>query len=112
MSRSLLTKVLISLVTVAVVIGAFTSFQRKRSSFERLDFKSTRVNGVIVVQSVDRGSEAEKAGLRVGDRIWLIGDTPSTEVRGLRETLRRSGTVPMVIARGNETLTVQYRAPE
>src|SRR5688572_25112486 len=112
MSRSLLTKVLISLVTVAVVIGAFTSFQRKRSSFERLDFKSTRVNGIIVVQSVDRASEAERAGLRAGDRIWLIGDTPSTEVRGLRETLRRSGTVPMVIARGNETLTIPYRAPE
>ncbi len=111
MSRSLLTKVLISLVTVVVVIGAFTSFQRKRSSFERLDFKSTRSNGIIVVQSVDPGSEAEKAGLRAADRIWVIGDTPSTEVRGLRETLRRSGTVPMVIARGSETRTIQYRAP-
>ena len=113
MRRSLITKVLISLLTVAVVVGAFTSFQRKRSSFERIDFRFTRSNGVIIVNSVDPGSGADLAGLKPGDRIWLIGDTPSNEVDGVQKTLRRIGTpIPMVVARGNETLTITYRAPE
>ena len=112
MSRSLVIKLLIGLLTVAVVVGAFTCFQRKRSSFERIDFRFQRVNGVLAVKSVDPGSGAEAAGLRAGDRIWLIGDTPSGEVEGLQKTLRRQGTVPMVIGRGEETLTIRYQAPE
>src|SRR5687768_5743348 len=112
MSRSLLTKILISLLTVAVVVGAFTSFQRKRSSFERLDFRYTRSNGVMVVKTVDPGSGAEASGLRVGDRIWVIGETPSTDIHRVPETLRRIGSIPIVINRGAETLTIQYQAPE
>ncbi len=113
MTRSLLTKVLIGLLTVGVVLGAFVSFQRKRSSFERIDFKSERSNGVIVVKSVDPGSQAEAAGLKPGDRIWLIGETPSSEIGGLRKTLREIGQpIPIVVARGSETLTLTYRAPE
>ncbi|MBK5259662.1 MAG: PAS domain S-box protein [Thermoanaerobaculia bacterium] len=113
MTRSLLTKVLIGLLTVGVVLGAFVSFQRKRNSFERIDFKSERSNGVIVVKSVDPGSQAEAAGLKPGDRIWLIGETPSSEIGGLRKTLRQIGQpIPIVVARGNETLTLTYRAPD
>ncbi|HUP49175.1 MAG TPA: ATP-binding protein [Thermoanaerobaculia bacterium] len=112
MSRSLLIKILIGLLTVGTVIGAFTSFQRKRSSFERIDFRFTRGDGVIMVKSVDPGSGAEAAGLRAGDRIWVIGGTPSTEVEGLQKALRRSETMPMIIGRGEETLTIHYRAPQ
>jgi PAS domain S-box-containing protein len=113
MRRTFLANVVIVLLTVAMVVGAFASFQRKRSSFERIDFTFTRVEGVIVVKSVDRGSGAESAGLRAGDRIWLIGSTPSTEVEGLQKTLRRIGQqVPMVIGRGSQTLTLTYRPPE
>ncbi len=113
MRRSLLTRVFISLLTVAIVIGAFTSFQRKRSSFERIDFRFTRADGAILVKSVDPGSGADVAGLRPGDRILVIGDTPSTAVEGLQKTLRRIGaTIPMVVSRGEETLTITYRAPD
>jgi hypothetical protein len=113
MRKSVLANVLISLLTVTLVIGAFASFQRKRSSFERIDFTFQRHNGVIVVKSVDPGSGAERAGLRPRDQIWLIGDTPSNEVEGLQKTLRRIGQpIPMVIARGAKTLTITYRAPE
>src|SRR6266511_1808660 len=73
MRKSVLANVLISLLTVTLVIGAFASFQRKRSSFERIDFTFQRHNGVIVVKSVDPGSGAERAGLRPSDQIWLIG---------------------------------------
>jgi hypothetical protein len=100
-------------VTVAIVAGAFASFQRKRSSFERIDFTFTRDSGVVVVKTVDPGSSAEASGLRPGDQIWLIGDTPSTEVEGLQKTLRRIGQkVPMVINRAGKTFKLDYLVPE
>ena len=100
---------------MAIVVGAFASFQRKRSSFERIDFTFTRhsPNRVIVVKAVDSGSNAEVAGLRAGDEIWVVGDTPSTEVEGLQKTLRRIGQqVPMVVMRGGKPLKLTYRVPE
>ncbi|HEX9161773.1 MAG TPA: ATP-binding protein [Thermoanaerobaculia bacterium] len=113
MRKSVLTNILISLLTAILVVGAFASFQRKRSSFERIDFTFQRQNGVIVVKTVDAGSGAEHVGLRPGDQIWLIGDTPSSEVEGVQKTLRRIGQpIPMVVARGGRTFTITYRAPE
>ncbi|HVE72347.1 MAG TPA: ATP-binding protein [Thermoanaerobaculia bacterium] len=113
MRRSLISNVLLTVLTVGVILGAFVSFQRKRSSFERIDFTFQRDRGVIVVKSVDRGSDAEKAGLQPGDRIWLIGGTPTTEVEGLQKTLRRIGlTVPMVVERDGVMRNIHYSAPE
>src|SRR5579872_27906 len=113
MRKSIVTHALILLLTMAIVAGAFASFQRKRSSFERIDFTLTRRNGVIVVKSVDPDSGAQRAGLRPGDQIWLIGDTPSPEIEGLQKTLRRIGqSVPMVVGRGSQTLDLTYDVPE
>src|SRR5436190_10129510 len=115
MRRPVLTSLVILAVTMAIVVGAFASFQRKRSSFERIDFTFTRhsPNRVVVVKAVDPGSNAETAGLRAGDEIWVIGDTPSTEVEGLQKTLRRIGQqVPMVVMRGGKPLKLTYRVPE
>jgi two-component system NtrC family sensor kinase len=113
MRRSLLANFVILAVTVAIVAGAFASFQRKRSSFERIDFTFTRDRGVVVVKTVDPGSSAEAAGLRSGDQIWLIGDTPSTEVEGLQKTLHRIGQkVPLVVAREGKTFRLNYLVPE
>ena len=114
MRKSAFINAVISLLTVAVVIGAFASFQRKRSSFERIDFQFNRANGVVVVKSVDPNSGAEASGLRAGDQIWLIADTPTTEIQGLQKALRRFGkqTVPMVVARGDHTVTLSYNVPE
>ena len=102
---------LIALVTLVLVVGGFSSFQRKRSSFERLDFGWRWDKGVIVVTKVTPGSGAEQSGLRVNDRIWIVGGTPSGEVDQLRKTLRRTGPVPLVVARGDRTLNVTYAAP-
>jgi signal transduction histidine kinase len=113
MRRSAITNALLAVLTVGVVLGAFVSFQRKRSSFERIDFTFQRENGVIVVKSVDRGSGAEASGLRAGDAIWLIGGTPTTEVEGVQKTLRRIGqSVPMLVHRGGQVRTIQYSAPK
>src|SRR5260221_727240 len=113
MRRSFLTNLLTPLLTVAGVVGASASFQRKRSSFERIDFTFTRRSGVIVVKDVDPGSGAEAAGLRAGVEIWVIADTPTTEIEGLQKTLRRIGqSVPMIVARHGHTFKASYRVPE
>ncbi|HEX6160910.1 MAG TPA: PDZ domain-containing protein, partial [Thermoanaerobaculia bacterium] len=113
MRRSVLVNSLLAILTVGIVLGAFTSFQRKRSSFERIDFTFKRSNGVIVVKTVDPNSNAEKAGLRPGDHIWMIGETHTSEVEGLQKTLRRIGqNVTMLVARDGGMRTVSYRPPE
>jgi len=113
MRRSFFTNVLLAVLTVGVILGAFVSFQRKRSSFERIDFTFQRASGVIVVKSVDPGSAAEQAGLRPGDQIWMIAGTPTTEVEGLQKTLRRIGqTVPMFVVRDGTTQTINYSPPQ
>src|SRR5262245_44846696 len=114
MRRSVLANLLIMALTVAIVIGAFASFQRKRSSFERIDFTFTRRAGAIVVKTVDPGSNAEAAGLRNGDQIVVIGDRPSAEVEGLQKTLRRIGEeVPLYVMRGEKgpAFKLTYRVP-
>ncbi len=113
MRRSVLANLLILLVTGAIVVGGFASFQRKRSSFERIDFTFTRHNGVVVVKSVDPTSGAAVSGLRPGDQIEVIGDTPTTEIEGLQKTLRRIGQrVSMYVLRGGKIFKLNYRVPE
>jgi hypothetical protein len=109
--RSLPTKLVIALLTLVVIAGGFASFQRKGSSFERLDFHWIWKDGVILVDQVDEGSGAENSGLRVGDQIWVVGGVPSQELDSLKNTLRRSGSVPLVIWRNGETLALHYTPP-
>ncbi|HEY0591249.1 MAG TPA: PDZ domain-containing protein, partial [Thermoanaerobaculia bacterium] len=109
--RSLPISMVIALLTMIVVLGGFASFQRKGSSFERLDFHWVWKDGVIIVDQVDPGSGAEASGLRVGDQIIVVGGTPSSELESLKNTLRRSGPMPLIIWRNGETLATRYTPP-
>ena len=111
--RSPLFTLLITLLTLLVVAGGFTSFQRKRSSFERLDFEFRWKKGVILVDRVEPGSGAERSGLRRGDEIWVVGGMPAAEVEGIKKTIRNiNEPIPIVVARANKTLTLTYSPPE
>ncbi|HVR43121.1 MAG TPA: ATP-binding protein [Thermoanaerobaculia bacterium] len=109
--RSLLLNLLIGGLTFILVVGGFSSFQQKRSSFERLDFHWVWRDGVVHVDRVDAGSPAEQAGLREGDQIWVVGGVPAHELDGLKNTLKQGGPVPMVIWRDGETLLTRYTPP-
>lgn len=110
--KSLVFNTLVTLLTLLVIVGAFQSFQRQRDSFERLDFTYHYQKGVIVVDHVEPGTEASRAGLRDGDQIWLISGTPPRDLDGFRKTLRRIGVATLLVARGNQTTSIEYAAPD
>jgi len=110
--RSVPFHLLLSLLTVAAIVGGFLSFQRKRSSFERLDFRYHWVSGAMAVDAVDAGSGASKSGLRVGDTVLAIGSVPAGEIDGVKRVLRRTGETPIVVQRGLQTVMLRYRAPD
>ena len=65
--------------------------------------------GVVVVGSSDVGktpSPAYKAGIRAGDRIVRVGDTPVTGSEQLRSLIAEGGEAVLEIARGEETMVV------
>lgn len=111
--KPVLINLVIGALTVILIVGGFTSFQRKRSSFERLDFHWIWRDGVIIVDQVDEGGAAATAGLRVGDQIWVVDEVPSHELDGLKNTLRRGGRIPLVVWRAStgETLGMHYTPP-
>ena len=105
--------VLLGVLTVLIIVGGFSSFQRMRSFFERLDFQFHWNEGAIYVDAVEPGSSADNAGLRAGDQILVVGSRPSTEVDGLKRTLREGeNPVSLVVARGDEVVSTTYRVPE
>lgn len=111
MRGRILRSTLMALLTLALVAGGFVSFQRKRSSFERLDFQFHWSSGRIIVDGIEEGGGALRSGLRVGDEILMVGGVPASEVDGLKRTLRRVGPVDLLVLRGSETLVLRYTAP-
>jgi S1-C subfamily serine protease len=78
-------------------------------------FFSLSTETAVFVVSVERGSPAERAGLREGDLIVAFGETP---VRGIDDLLRlltedRVGVaVPVGVVRGSERLTLSVTPSE
>jgi len=68
-----------------------------------------RRDGAITVAGVVRGSPAEEAGIRIGDRIITLGGTPSRQLDVpivIRRLEGRPGTtVTLTLQRGDELMT-------
>jgi len=61
----------------------------------------------VVVSKVERGSAAEKAGIRPGDVIEMFGNVPVEDAAGFRSMLKereKGESVLVLVRRGDETL--------
>jgi serine protease Do len=70
-------------------------------------------NGVLV-RSVEKGSRAEKAGLRAGDVITRIGDQPihdSTDFTSAMHSRSKGGAIPVGVIRDRKEQTLTLTLP-
>ena len=67
----------------------------------------------MLVRSVERGSVAEKAGLRAGDVVLRFGDEKIETRADLRRALRnKTGAVKVVVLREKREQTLTLNVPE
>jgi predicted metalloprotease with PDZ domain len=76
-------------------------------------FGAKNGNGVLV-RSVERGSRAEKAGLRAGDVITRVGDQPVHDTSDFTQALRSqsAGSVSVAVIRDKKEQTLTLTLPE
>jgi type II secretory pathway component PulC len=76
-------------------------------------FGAKNGNGVLV-RSVDKGSRAEKAGLRAGDVIVRVGDQPVHDTSDFTHALhtRSGGSVNVELIRDKKAQTITITLPE
>jgi membrane-associated protease RseP (regulator of RpoE activity) len=76
-------------------------------------FGAKNGNGVLV-RSVEKGSRAEKAGLRAGDVITRVGDQPVHDTSDFTHALRAhsAGSVAVSLIRDKKEQTITITLPE
>jgi serine protease Do len=76
-------------------------------------FGAKNGNGVLV-RSVEKGSRAEKAGLRAGDVITRVGDQPVHDTSDFTHALRSqsAGSVTVAVIRDKKEQTLTLTLPE
>jgi serine protease Do len=70
--------------------------------------------GGVAIAAVEAGTEAERAGLKPGDRILEVNRKPVTSVGEVREALAeagRGGAVLFLVRRGDRNLFAALKAP-
>lgn len=77
------------------------------------DFFGVKNGQGVLVRSVEKGSAAERSGLRAGDVIVRVGDHAVADVSDWRNAMRgqRSGSVPIGIMRDRKALTISFAVP-
>jgi C-terminal processing protease CtpA/Prc len=77
------------------------------------EFFGSKSRDGILIRSVDKGSIAEKAGLRAGDVIVKVSGEKVTDRGDYRRALRnKSGNVPVTILRDKREQTLTMNLPE
>ena len=102
---------LLAVLMLAIIIGATVLFL----PITYLGYDSTF--GTQEIFHIDPGSPAEKAGLRVGDRIVMLYNHPIEEVEQRLDVIRLIGSpdqpIPIAVERGGQliTATIQQEPP-
>ena len=78
------------------------------------DFFGVKSGNGVLIRSVERGSRAEKAGLRAGDVIIRVGDQPIHDTSDFSHALRgrSSGSVTVNVMREKKEQTFTLSLPE
>ncbi|SRR5579875_198438 len=82
--------------------------------FERVDSQLADyfgVKGGVLVRSVQRGSPADKAGLRAGDVIFSVAQQTLATERDFSSLLRRGASVPVSVMRDHKHLELTLSVP-
>lgn len=77
------------------------------------DFFGVKNGQGVLVRSVEKGSPAERSGLRAGDVIVRVGDHAIADVSDWRSAMRgrRGSSVPVNIMRDRKPLTISFIMP-
>jgi membrane-associated protease RseP (regulator of RpoE activity) len=78
------------------------------------DFFGARNGNGVLVRSVEKGSRADKAGLRAGDVITRVGDQPVHDTSDFSHALhsRSAGSVSVGLIRDKKEQTITLTLPE
>ena len=98
--------------TVGTVGLGFLSFTRKVDTFTRPGFSYQRLQGALVVSSVEAGGAAETAGLKSGDRIITAdGQTASSLPQPEKSLARKPFPHRLLVLSGAEVREVHLERP-
>jgi serine protease Do len=70
------------------------------------------VGGGVVVAAVDPGGPADRAGIKAGDRIVAVNDTPvdnTDELAAVLATVKPGTTVPVEVVRDGKKLSIEVK---
>jgi S1-C subfamily serine protease len=73
------------------------------------------VGGGVVVAAVDPGGPADRAGIKAGDRIVAVNETPvdnTDELAAVLATVKPGTTIPVEVARDGKKLSIEVKVGE
>jgi membrane-associated protease RseP (regulator of RpoE activity) len=99
---------------VAVYSSARSGLMVENLTPQLKEFFGTRNGNGVLVRSVEKGSRADKAGLRAGDVITRVGDQPVHDTSDFTHALhsRSAGSVSVGVIRDKKEQTLTLTLPE
>jgi len=105
-------RLLLLLVAATTIVISGASMLRTLRSFYQLDFRPTRVEDGLRIDTIQPGSQASEAGLTSGDVILSIDDTPVADLDDPIFSLAGGSEHRLMIRRDTQTLgPLEYQPP-